>query len=293
MMIRLQDVLSQEHPSYILAEGDTNTVLATSLVASHMNIPLVHVEAGLRSGNMLMQEERNRIVADRLADLCFAPTEMSYKNLMKEQIEPSRVFVVGNTIVDALGTYLPKLEGNTYLAELGISSEKYILTTVHRAENTGCRTAMQGILHSFELFNEEYGLPIIFPAHPRTEAQLKSRNMSLPEGVQMVRPLGWFDFLALQKNAKLVLTDSGGVQEECCLLHVPCLTLRQETERPETVDVGANILTGTDPDKIIAASREMLRRSTSWVNPFGGGDTASQILGAIAEDWDKNQGGSR
>ena len=278
MMVRLEHVLVKERPSHVLAEGDTNTVLAAALVSSHLNISFVHVEAGLRSGNWLMQEEKTRIIADRIADILFPPTDLCLDVLVREGVASEKVYVTGNTIVDALLHYLPMAEQKSHLEKFGLEPRQYFLATVHRAENVDFREPIQRILQAFQLISEEYGLPVIFPTHPRTRARINEFGIMSHKGVQFIEPVGFFDFLVLEKNTALVLTDSGGVQEECCVLQIPCLTLREHTERPETVHVGANILVGSSAEKLLAGARWILGQPRNWANPFGDGHAAERMI---------------
>jgi UDP-N-acetylglucosamine 2-epimerase (non-hydrolysing) len=278
MLAGIEEVLMGEAPDYVLAEGDTNTVLATALVASHLHIPFVHIEAGLRSYNPLMQEEKNRIIADGVADALFAPTTFAREVLIREGYAGGKIFVTGNTIVDALMHYMPVAEKMTSLQKFGLQPQGYFLTTVHRAENTDCRDTLQQILTGLELVSLEHSLPVVFPIHPRTRAKVEEFELVIPGCIRLFKPVGFYDFLVLESNAALVFTDSGGVQEECCILRVPCITLREDTERPETVHVGGNLLSGTSAESITAHVKQMLSRPRSWSNPFGDGKAAAAML---------------
>jgi UDP-N-acetylglucosamine 2-epimerase (non-hydrolysing) len=284
MMSGLERVLKVENPDFVLAEGDTNTVLAAALVASHLCIPFIHIEAGLRSHNRLMQEEKNRIIADTVARALCAPTDYAREVLLKEGYTEENIFVTGNTIVDALQHYLPVAQESTSLDKFGLQSRGYFLATVHRAENTDDRDVLQRILRGLELASREAGIPVVFPLHPRTKARINEFELVIPSRINLIDPVGFFDFLLLECNAALVFTDSGGVQEECCILRVPCITLRDDTERPETVQVGGNLLAGTTSLGITAHVAEMMGKTRDWSNPFGDGRAADRIVDILTRN---------
>ena len=283
MLSGLHRVVGREKPSYVLAEGDTNSVLASALSASHLGIPFVHVESGLRSYNMAMQEEKNRIVADRLASVLLAPTPWAGDVLREEGSDPRRVFVTGNTIVDALQRYLSAAEASSILGDLGVEPGAYFLATLHRAENTDRPEVLEGMLNGLGAAGREHGVPVVFPIHPRTAACIEAYGLPLPLEVRTIEPVGFFDFILLEKNARLVFTDSGGVQEECCVLQVPCITLRDDTERPETLQVGSNVLAGTHLASLDEQVRGMLEKDRNWENPFGGGRAGERIIDILLE----------
>ncbi len=274
----VEDVLLRERADAVLVQGDTNTVLAASLAAAKLHIPVGHVEAGLRSFDRRMPEEINRVVADHVADLLFAPTETARRHLLAEGIPDARIAVVGNTIVDAVRQNREISDRRVrVLGPLGLERGKYILTTAHREENVDERVRLEGILTGLRAVQQRLDLPVVFPVHPRTTSRMQRFGIGA-DGLMAIPPLGFLEFLQLEANARLVFTDSGGVQEETCILGVPCVTLRENTERPETVDVGANMLAGTDPDRILAAAEEMLARRRGWENPFGDGRAGERIL---------------
>ncbi|MCD6515573.1 MAG: UDP-N-acetylglucosamine 2-epimerase (non-hydrolyzing) [Candidatus Odinarchaeota archaeon] len=278
MLIGIERILLKEKPDIILVEGDTNTVLAGALAATKLNILVGHVEAGLRSFDREMPEEINRTLTDHISDFLFAPTEKAKQNLLKEGIPSEKIFVTGNTIVDAVhqNLKLSNIQFNT-LNDLDINSDDYFLVTVHRQENVDNKERFQGILDGLKLVHEELNIPIIFPIHPRTKKRMKQFNLR-PEGVTLIDPIDYLSFLQLESKAKLILTDSGGVQEEACILRVPCVTLRYNTERPETIEVGANVLAGTDPNEIVEKVKFMLNKKRDWNNPFGDGKAGKRIV---------------
>lgn len=282
MLRGIEDVLLQEKPDVVLVQGDTNTVLAGALAAAKLGIKVGHVEAGLRSFDRSMPEEINRIVADHLSDYLFAPTVTAQQNLLQEGISSDNIFVCGNTVVDALFQNIGISESKlSVLDDLGLQKEGYFLVTAHRQENVDNEGRLNDIVNGLLDLHRQYDIPIIFSAHPRTINRLAEFGITLPEGIRIIEPPGYLEFLQLEKNAKLVLTDSGGVQEEACILRVPCVTLRNNTERPETIEVGSNILVGTNPSKILNGVSMMLKQSRNWVNPFGDGKAAEKIVSAL------------
>jgi UDP-N-acetylglucosamine 2-epimerase (non-hydrolysing) len=283
MLIGVEKVLVSERPSIVLVEGDTNTVLAGALAAVKLGIKVGHVEAGLRSYDRQMPEEINRVLADHCSDMLFAPTEKSRQILLGEGIAAEKIFVTGNTIVDAVYQNLDiaKRKVNV-LEELDVEADGYFLVTVHRQENVDNEKRFRGILEGLELVNKEFGLPVIYPIHPRARKQLKAFGIAV-NGVRIVDPLDYLSFLILESNARLVLTDSGGVQEETCILGVPCVTLRYNTERPETLEVGSNVLAGTEPDEIVKKVDFMLNKGRGWPNPFGDGKAGQRIVELLRE----------
>ena len=285
ILIGIEKVLKRENPNIVLVEGDTNTVLAGALAATKLKISVGHVEAGLRSYDRSMPEEINRVLTDHIADFLFTPTEKAKLNLINEGISETKIFITGNTIVDALIQNLEYAKKKSrILNRFEITSKEYFLVTAHREENVDNVKRLSGILNGLKLIHEEFKLPVIFPIHPRTLRRIKEFNLSF-DGLTLIEPLGYFDFLKLESEAKLILTDSGGIQEEACILKVPCVTLRYNTERPETLDVGANVLVGAEPERILEGAKLMLSRSNNWDNPFGDGQAGKRIVKILVEKW--------
>ncbi len=278
IMTGIEDVLVKESPDIVLVQGDTNTVMAGALAAAKLRIRVGHVEAGLRSFDRTMPEEINRVVADHISDYLFAPTETARQYLLAEGIEENKICVTGNTIVDAVfqNREIAKKRANI-LETLGLAPQGYFLVTAHRQENVDNPEKLRSIIAGLEAVHREYSLPIIFPMHPRTRKMVEHFGISL-DGITVMNPVGFLEFLQLESTARLVLTDSGGVQEETCILGVPCVTLRKNTERPETIEVGGNILAGTGAEKILASARQMLSRTGSWENPYGDGMAGRMIV---------------
>jgi len=282
MLIKIEEVLLKEKPDIVLVEGDTNTVLAGALAAVKLHIKVGHIEAGLRSYFREMPEEINRILTDHLSDILFAPTKKARDILIKESIPKERIFVTGNTIVDAVIQNLKITQKKSKISEkLNLFKKQYFLVTLHRQENVDNKERLKNILKGLELVSDKFSLPIIFPIHPRTLKMVKTFNLKIPPKIKIIEPVGFLDFLKLEANALLVLTDSGGVQEETCILKVPCVTLRDNTERPETLEVKSNILAGADSKKIIKSVEKMLNSKRKWKNPFGDGKSGKRILNII------------
>ncbi|MEJ5292179.1 MAG: UDP-N-acetylglucosamine 2-epimerase (non-hydrolyzing) [Candidatus Methanosuratincola sp.] len=279
MLMGIERVLADERPDCVLVEGDTNTVLAGALAASKMGIDVGHVEAGLRSGDMSMPEEVNRIVADHLSDHLFAPTMTSKNNLIREGIASQKIAVTGNTIVDAVFQNLDLARARDVRSEFGL--DRYFLATVHRQENADDPGRLRGILEGLALISEEFGRAVLYPVHPRAKKRLNEFGIRLPRGIAAVDPVDYLTFLLLERGADLILTDSGGIQEEACILGVPCVTLRDNTERPETIEVGANVLAGAEPSRILECARLMLSNRRAWGNPYGDGRSASRIIDVL------------
>ena len=285
MLTGIECILADDRPDILLVQGDTNTVLAGTLAASKMNISIGHVEAGLRCFDRTMPEEINRVIADHLADLLFATSSISRANLLAEGIEETKVFVTGNTIVDAVKQNLEisgRKVGNV-LRSLGLEKGKYILATIHRQENVDSKERLQSILLGLEGTASALGMEVIFPMHPRTRKNMTSFGLAEPPGVRMIEPLGFLEFLQLESHAALALTDSGGVQEESCILGVPCVTLRDNTERPETVEVGANVVAGVESASIIRCAEKMSASGATWECPLGDGTAAQRMIEIVMD----------
>lgn len=281
IMSGVEKFLIKEEPSVVLVQGDTNTVMAGALAASKLHIKVGHVEAGLRSFDRNMPEEINRVVADHVSDYCFAPTEISRGNLLKEGIAGEKIYVTGNTIVDSV--YQNKEIADrkvNVLNDLGLKPKGYFLVTAHRAENVDDRFRLKEIIEGLELIKKEFSLPIIFPVHPRTRKMVKEFGFEF-DGIRAIEPIGFLEFLQLEANARLALTDSGGVQEETCILGVPCVTLRDNTERPETLEVRSNVLAGADAQLMIERAKMMMQKGNEWKNPFGDGESGANIINIL------------
>jgi UDP-N-acetylglucosamine 2-epimerase (non-hydrolysing) len=266
IMIRFEAVLQKEHPDLVIVFGDVNSTVAASLCASKLGIRVAHVEAGLRSFDRSMPEELNRVVTDHLSDYLFVTETSGSENLLREGISPNKIFFVGNVMVDTLLKHRERARASGIGDKLGLRMGSYGLLTLHRPSNVDDPQTLEMILDTVDEVAKE--LPIVFPCHPRTRQRLdkssskyvqgmtESRN--LKGGVILTEPLGYLDFLSLMSEARLVLTDSGGIQEETTVLGVPCLTLRENTERPVTIQQGTNVLVGNSRSRILAAVSQVL-----------------------------------
>jgi UDP-N-acetylglucosamine 2-epimerase len=282
MMQRMEPILKAERINWVLVYGDTNSTLVGALLASRLKIPLAHVEAGCRSFDLGQPEEQNRIISDHLSQLLLAPSKAALENLKREGIggenDPlkRKSILVGDVMYDALLQHLSLAEKctETKLRELELKSKQYYLLTLHRAENTNNRKRLASILKAVMTLD----LPVLFPVHPRTKQVLSFMGLSFNGRVRTVPPFGFLEMLAMEKNALKILTDSGGVQKEAFYLRVPCVTLRDQTEWPETVQCRANRVAGTDPDSIRQAVRDNSSSDWSSLSLYGDGNSASKIV---------------
>ncbi|RLG11125.1 UDP-N-acetylglucosamine 2-epimerase (non-hydrolyzing) [Candidatus Pacearchaeota archaeon] len=282
ILVGVEKILLKEKPDIVLVEGDTNTVLASALAAAKLHIRVGHIEAGLRSYYREMPEEINRILTDHCSDLLFAPTKKAKDILLNEGIFNKNIFVTGNTVVDAVFENLKLAKKKSKILEkLNLSKRGYFLMTAHRAENVDNKDRLRGILKGAEMVSKKFSLPVIYPIHPRARKMLENFKIVIPKSINLIEPLGYLDFLKIENNAKLILTDSGGMQEESCIMKIPCVTLRDNTERPETIEVGSNLLSGTDPLRILECALKMLNKRKKWKNPFGSGKAAEKIIKII------------
>ncbi|WP_321166776.1 non-hydrolyzing UDP-N-acetylglucosamine 2-epimerase [Salinigranum halophilum] len=282
MMAGIEEILLDEEPEAVLVQGDTNSVLAGALAADKLDMDVGHIEAGLRSFDREMPEESNRRVTDHVSDYLFAPTETAADFLRQEGIDEDRIFVTGNTVVDAVQEHIDvALRKSSVLSDLDLDSGEYVLMTAHRAENVDDATRFQRLLRGASRVGNEFGIDVVYPIHPRAEAKLDDFNLEVPAGIRLVPPQDYLDFLVLQSEARLILTDSGGIQEEASILGVPCVTMRDNTERPETVEVGANQLSGINSADILSAAQEMDDSRMTWQTPYGDGMASQEILSAL------------
>jgi UDP-N-acetylglucosamine 2-epimerase (non-hydrolysing) len=267
ILTECERVINLERPDRLLLLGDTNSALS-AIVAKRLGIPVFHMEAGNRCYDDRVPEEVNRRIVDHSSDILLPYTERSRANLLREGIPGPKVYVTGNPILEVLDYYADKIEQSEILAKLGIEQGKYFLVTLHRAENVDIEERLIKFIDVLHQLHREYGIPVICSLHPRTRSQLAKRGKEMGgDGVQAVEPFGLFDFVHLEKNALCVLSDSGTVQEECCIFNVPNITLRDVTERPETLEVGSNLITGCDPESIKNAVKTVLNQKTGWQAP--------------------------
>ena len=285
VMQRFEPVLLQERPDWVLVVGDVNSTLACALVCAKLGVKVAHVEAGLRSRDRSMPEEINRLLTDQISDLLFTPSQDADENLRAEGIPAERIRFVGNIMIDSLNKQLQRAKQSNIRQDLQLN--EYVIVTLHRPSNVDNPETLERILGALDVIGKR--IPIIFPVHPRTEKQILElkgieRLLVRENGLLLTPPLGYLDFLQLYSGARLVLTDSGGIQEETTVLGIPCLTLRENTERPITVEMGTNTLVGTDPQKITAGAFTALDdgpRRNHRIPPLWDGHTADRILDAL------------
>lgn len=288
MLERIEAVLKKETPDLVLVYGDTNSTLAGALAAKKLNILLAHIEAGLRSYNMGMPEEINRIVVDRISDMLFCPTRTAIKNLYLEGIKNTttkkfpKVFLVGDVMYDAILFYLGVAKSQSNILEVqSLIPKNYYLATIHRAENTDNRLRLKSIIESLNSIAKDKA-PVLFPVHPRTKKAMSALKIkSFTKSLKMIEPVSYLDMLMLEKNARAILTDSGGIQKEAYFLNVPCVTLRDETEWVETVDVGMNVLGGADRNRIKEALDRVSTSDVKQPKADGYGNASTKIIQII------------
>ncbi|MFB6223475.1 MAG: non-hydrolyzing UDP-N-acetylglucosamine 2-epimerase [Haloarcula sp.] len=284
MMAGIDRKLDEEQPDAVLVQGDTNSALAGGLVASKRDGVLGHVEAGLRSYNRDMPEELNRILIDHVAERLFVPTADAAECLTEEGIPDHRIEVTGNTIVDAVTQNAAlAAEKSTILDDLSLEEGQFSLMTAHRPGNVDDRERFEGLLQGIARYAEFTDTPVIFPVHPRSDEKLSEYDLTVPDPIVCVDPLNFLDFLNLENKAQIVFTDSGGVQEETCILGTPCVTIREHTERPETLSVGSNVLAEPTPDAIVGSAFDIRSNASDWEAPFGDGDAAEKILATLTQ----------
>jgi UDP-GlcNAc3NAcA epimerase len=276
MLERVERVMIQERPEWVIVYGDTNSTLAGALAAAKLQIPVAHVEAGLRSFNRAMPEEINRILADKLSSLLLCPSQTAVDNLAREGVADG-IHLVGDIMADVLQWTLARIgDSSGILNRLAVNGKRYLLATLHRAENTDSPERLQSILSAFNHIEED----IIFPMHPRTQKVMSGLGLQMEQHVRVVSPVGYIDMVTLEKNARLILTDSGGIQKEAYWLSVPCVTLRNETEWVETAETGWNTLVGADPAAIMEAVHGF---APPQAHPplYGDGHTGTRCIAAL------------
>jgi UDP-N-acetylglucosamine 2-epimerase (non-hydrolysing) len=289
VMQRFEPVVLEENPDWVLVVGDVNSTLACALVCSKLGVRVAHVEAGLRSRDRSMPEEINRLLTDQIADLLLTPSSDADRNLLAEGIPAERIRLVGNVMIDSLLKNLALAGRSKVREELNVEGRDYAVVTLHRPSNVDDAATLRGILSALDTLAER--MPIVFPIHPRTRKMLAESGLgeevARRGGLMPTEPLGYLDFLRLYSGARLVLTDSGGIQEETTALGIPCLTLRENTERPVTVELGTNRVVGTDPARILAETERALARLPAMNEaprvPLWDGRTADRILDSLAE----------
>lgn len=285
IMERLEPILMKEKPNLMIVVGDVNSTLAGALTAVKLHIPIVHIEAGLRSFDMSMPEEINRRLTDHISSLLFVTEPSGLKNLLEEGISRDKIYLVGNIMIDTLTRLKLKTKDSKILKKLELEKKNYAVLTLHRPSNTDNPKTLKYLLNIFVEIQKK--IKIIFPVHPRTRKVLEKLELQ-PENLRVINALGYLDFLALVSRSKFVLTDSGGIQEETTFLGIPCLTLRENTERPITINQGTNILCGNNRKKILKKVDEILRGKykKSKVPKLWDGKTAKRIVKILKKNYD-------
>jgi UDP-N-acetylglucosamine 2-epimerase (non-hydrolysing) len=283
VMVGVEDALTHERPDALIVAGDVNSTMAGALTAVKLGVPVVHVESGLRSHDWAMAEEINRIVTDRVSDLLLCTSADATENLAAEGIGGEQVVLVGNTMIDSLWRLVDQADAGDPLGRHGLAPREYTLVTLHRPSLVDEPARLQAVLEVLEELSHR--LPVVFPLHPRTRARAAQAGVSIPAGITALAPLQYLDFLSLERWARLVITDSGGVQEEASALGVPCLTYRTSTERPVTIELGTNRLIGVDPEALAAACEQELSRQPDFAPatiPLWDGQAGERAARAIA-----------
>jgi UDP-N-acetylglucosamine 2-epimerase (non-hydrolysing) len=278
---RIEPVLLEHKPALVLVVGDVNSTIAASLAATKLGIPVAHVEAGLRSFDRSMPEEINRVLTDAISDYLFVTEEGAVENLVREGRPLSSIYFVGNVMIDSLHHFLPLAQKSQIGHDLGLCDKSwtpFAVLTLHRPSNVDSMEDLDRLLSAIDAIAVQ--VPVIFPVHPRTGQRITQSGTEHHRNLRFIQPVGYLDFLCLLSKASLVLTDSGGIQEETTVLGVPCLTLRENTERPVTISEGTNLLVGSDPEKIVAAARDILagKRKVGRVPPLWDGKAAQRIV---------------
>lgn len=283
IMEGVEQVCLEIKPKAILVHGDTNTTLAGALVAKKLHIPVAHIEAGLRSFDYTMPEEVNRILVDRISDILFAPTKQAQENLLKEGITKSNIVVTGNTVVDAVHQHLKLAQTSTIVTKLNSNyvalKSGYILLTAHRPENVDSKESLEQLIKLLKHVHQKTNFQLLWPIHPRAAKNCTKFGISLPNFITVVQPAGYIDMLQLISAAQLILTDSGGIQEEAYLLHKPLMTLRPNTERPETLS--ANYIIHFSTTKFDTAWNKFINQEAVWGNELGSGTASTLIVDTL------------
>lgn len=285
VLMRIEPVLEREKPDVVIVVGDVNSTLAATLAAAKLCIPVAHVEAGLRSFDRTMPEEINRLMTDSVADYLFTTEELASEHLRNEGIAEEKIFFVGNTMIDSLMKHVQRADASPILGQIGVQPKRYGVVTLHRPSNVDEPDNLRGILEALSTIARD--LPLVFPIHPRTRKRITEFGLDnlVAQGFILSEPLGYLDFLKLNKDARIVLTDSGGIQEETTVLGVPCITLRHNTERPITVTAGTNQLVGSDKQQILEAAARVLggQVEKKQIPPLWDGKAAGRIVDTLWE----------
>jgi len=287
IMLAFEKVLEKEKPDLVIVVGDVNSTAACSLVASKMQVKIAHVEAGLRSFDRRMPEEINRMVTDILSDFLFVTEKSGLANLKKEGIADEKVFFTGNVMIDSLTYFLEKAKESPVLSDLHINGSDFALVTLHRPSNVDIRENLKNLFHTFSVLGED--MKVVFPMHPRTKKMIElfdlDRYVSSIDNLIITDPVGYLDFMQLMQNARLILTDSGGIQEETTYLGIPCITIRENTERPVTVEIGTNVMVSPDTDQILTETKKIItgHGKKGQIPELWDGKAAERIVKILAE----------
>ena len=277
---KTEKIMIEEKPDVLLLLGDVNSGLS-AIPAAHHGIKIVHLEAGMRSYDNRMPEEKNRVLIDHLSTVLLPYTQYSRDNLTRENIHPSKIYVVGNPIIEVIKYYMPKIEKSKILKKLELKKNDFFLVTAHRSENVDNQKSLKNIFSGLEKIHKKFGKKIIYPIHPRTMSKIK--NYRIPSGIELIKPLGFFDFTYLEKNAFCLLTDSGTIPEETLYFKKPCVTIRESTERPEMIEAGSNILSGLNPENMLRATESITSNKPNWEwkESLGDGKTSKKVLNIL------------
>lgn len=280
LISKIEKIMIKEKPDVLLLLGDVNSGLS-AIPAAHLGIKIVHLEAGMRAYDKRMPEEKNRILIDHIATVNLPYTEYSRQNLIRENIHPSSIYVVGNPIIEVINYYLPKIKKSTILTKLKLKPNQYVLVTAHRSENVDDPKTLKNILLSLEQVSIEFKKRIIYPMHPRTLSKINKKD--IPKCIEIIKPLGFFEFSKLEQNAFCYVSDSGTLPEDALYYKKPCVIIRESTERPEFIEAGCNILSGLDPKNIVDSVRTITSAVIDWEwnDSLGDGKTSSKVVNII------------
>ena len=282
-----EKIILKEKPDILLILGDTNSGLA-AIPASHHGVKIVHLEAGMRAYDFRMPEEKNRVLIDHLSSVLLAYTDYSRENLIRENIHPSKIYVVGNPIIEVINFYIKKIEESLILKKMKLEPNNYFLITAHRSENVVNPQSLAKIFTGLEKIHLKFKKRVIYPIHPRTLSKIKKK---IPKGIECIKPLGFFDFTKLEKNAFCLITDSGTVPEEALFFGVPCVTIRDSTERPEYLEAGGNILSGLEPDNLVKSIKLITssKNKLEWIESLGDNKTSDRIANILQGKIDRQK----
>jgi UDP-N-acetylglucosamine 2-epimerase (non-hydrolysing) len=277
---KTEKVMLKEKPDVLVLLGDVNSGLS-AIPAAHLGIKIIHLEAGMRSYDKRMPEEKNRVLIDHIATVNLPYIQYCRENLIRENIHPGSIYVVGNPIYEVIKYYLPKIEKSTILKKLKLESNEFVLVTAHRSENVDNPETLKNILLGLEQINKQFGKRIIYPMHPRTVSKLKKKD--IPKCIEIIKPLGFFDFSKLEQHAFCYVTDSGTLPEDALIYKKPCVIIRESSERPEFIEAGCNILSGLEPDNIVESVKTITSAANNWKwnESLGDGKTSSKVVNII------------